>query len=375
MASRTTLSLLAALGLTGCESQRVPAPLPAPAAEPAPKAVPEASAEALIEELRGAESLSVERLLQLADRAQDEALRDQLLVEGCVELDSDPDLSETAALLARATSLEALKALAGQCLPFCDDGSDEALAKLLMNLPDDEQRRRLVLDVLRPAGLLADSRRFAALCAMRSDRARGRLAEALILELDRLDLDELYAFVEPIAFDVNRVPVIAAGLPLLELFFGEDLLAVLSWMAGDSGRESLLVAAVPRLEMLFFEEALNAAAQFGGESARVRALSLLATAGDLTASAPELIRVCDLVSEEVHRLAVLALVVPFLEGALPVEDARTLIEAFAFDAGRLKAIEALAVGLRELPAEDCELLLSMLQHAETRRRARQLLEL
>ncbi|MFH0943594.1 MAG: hypothetical protein V2A76_00190 [Planctomycetota bacterium] len=209
---------------------------------------------------------------------------------------------------------------------------------------------------------------------IQSDRELVQAARALILERDLIGPEELGELVLPLSFDRSRTEVIALALPRMELVTGEDLVQFLSWVRLDSSRKAVLEAVLPELEIVLFSDALAASAQFLDDAGRILALRSLVDFEDAFVSDAELLQAVRLGSSEASRLELLRTVVPLLEGTIDLETARELLGGFAYDGTRIAALELLRDELHDLPYQEREQVISLLDQPETRRRAREILE-
>lgn len=206
---------------------------------------------------------------------------------------------------------------------------------------------------------------------------RGSPATAPFLSLlamsGRLDGTAALAAFAQLAFDDDRVTVLAALVARGQPIGGEQLLTVLRAFAFDDGRERAFALLAQHLRTLTPEQTGAAVATFTFDSGKQAAFASLGVHGGVSLSDEHLLAMARLCLFDGTRLQCVQRLAPRLVGPADGQVAVQLLKQFSFDGDRRSAVEAMASRWRSLDAATKERLLATFLFDSERQRAAALL--
>ncbi len=189
----------------------------------------------------------------------------------------------------------------------------------------------------------------------------------------RLDGTASLAAFAQLAFDDDRVAVLAALVARGQPIGGEQLLTVLRAFAFDDSRERAFALLAQHLRTLTPEQTGAAVATFTFDSGKQAAFASLGAHGGVQLSDEHLLAITRLCLFDGTRLQCLQRLAPRLVGPAAGQVAVQLLKQFRFDGDRRGAVEAMASRWRSLDATAKERLLATFLFDSERRRAEALL--
>lgn len=266
------------------------------------------------------------------------AFVDQMLTEGADKLD-DVDAYWLGELIGISQSDETMLALCEKFVPAVDDGSEHAFDELLRGMPGSPALMPFLANYMAPQG--------------------------------RLDGDRGWYAFDKMAFDSDRLALLAVVLPRTEELTEKRLLRAMKAFSFDSGRKRALALLVDKTPSIDAEVARVAVGTFSFDSGRGDAFATLAGSGRVQLEEDQLARYVKLCSFDSGKLKCVKVFAPTLQGESSARAAKKLLSAFSFDSDRLKAVELMAPRWSRLSTEDRRALLALFSFDSSREKAAQ----
>ncbi len=280
---------------------------------------------------------------------------DDLLLAGAKKL-SDVGPQSFGRLVAVTQTPEAIVALSDILLARSDSGSTSDLEAMLREIPWDEVRRELCIEVLIPRGHLKDERANIAIESMSFDSGRTALIGAIYPSLDELDAETFLRHVRLQGFDSGRIDVVEEGVAVIDSIAGSLAVKLVETAGFDSGREAMLEALLPKLKAIDGMIAVELVEMAGFDSGREAMLEILLPKLN-SIDADALLALVRMNSYDTGRNEMLEMLLPKLD-AIDADALLSLVRMNSYDAGREAMLEAL---LPKLDAIDADALLSLVR--------------